>query len=58
MRHITQIGLDLINRFEGFSPTIYICPVAYPTEGADTWFGGRNESDFATEWRKSGPVNC
>lgn len=33
MRHITQDGLDLIKRFEGFSATIYICPAGYPTIG-------------------------
>lgn len=33
MRRITQEGLDLIKRFEGFSPTIYICPAGYPTIG-------------------------
>jgi lysozyme len=33
MRHITQAGIDLIKRFEGFSPTIYICPAGYPTIG-------------------------
>lgn len=33
MRHITQDGLDLIKHFEGFSPTIYICPAGYPTIG-------------------------
>lgn len=33
MRHITQDGLDLIKRFEGFSPIIYICPAGYPTIG-------------------------
>ncbi len=33
MRHITQEGLDLIKRFESFSPTIYICPAGYPTIG-------------------------
>lgn len=33
MRHITQEGLDLIKRFEGFSPTVYICPAGYPTIG-------------------------
>jgi len=33
MRHITQEGLDLIKRFEGFSPTIYLCPAGYPTIG-------------------------
>lgn len=33
MRQITQEGLDLIKRFEGFSPTVYICPAGYPTIG-------------------------
>ncbi|MCP5364125.1 MAG: lysozyme [Hyphomicrobiales bacterium] len=33
MRHITQDGLDLIKRFEGFSPTIYLCPAGYETIG-------------------------
>jgi lysozyme len=33
MRHITQAGIDLIKRFEGFSPTVYICPAGYPTIG-------------------------
>jgi hypothetical protein len=33
VRHATQEGLDLIKRFEGFSPTIYICPAGYPTIG-------------------------
>jgi len=33
MRHITRDGLDLIKRFEGFSPEIYTCPAGYPTIG-------------------------
>lgn len=33
MRHITQNGIDLIKRFEGFSATVYICPAGYPTIG-------------------------
>jgi lysozyme len=33
VRYITQEGLDLIKRFEGFSSTIYICPAGYPTIG-------------------------
>ena len=33
MRHITDNGLDLIKRFEGFSPTIYICSGGWPTIG-------------------------
>lgn len=33
MRKITQEGLGLIKRFEGFSSTVYICPAGYPTIG-------------------------
>jgi lysozyme len=33
MRHITQEGLDLIKRFEGFGSKVYICPAGYPTIG-------------------------
>ncbi len=33
MRHVTDDGLALIKRFEGFSPTIYICPGGWPTIG-------------------------
>lgn len=33
MRSITQTGLELIKRFEGFSAIIYICPAGYPTIG-------------------------
>ena len=33
MRRISKEGLDLICRFEGFSPVIYICPAGYPTIG-------------------------
>lgn len=33
MRHITQDGIDLIKRFEGFSSAVYICPAGYPTIG-------------------------
>lgn len=33
MRQVTEIGLNLIKRFEGFSPTIYICPAGHPTIG-------------------------
>jgi len=33
MRYITQNGLDLIKRFEGFSRTVYFCPAGYPTIG-------------------------
>ena len=33
MRHVTDEGLGLIKRFEGFSPEIYICPGGWPTIG-------------------------
>jgi len=33
MRHVTEEGLNLIKRFEGFSSTVYICPAGYPTIG-------------------------
>jgi GH24 family phage-related lysozyme (muramidase) len=33
MRHVTEAGLNLIKRFEGFSATIYTCPAGYPTIG-------------------------
>lgn len=51
MRHITQNGLDLIMRFEGFSATTYICPAGYPTIGYghvvktyEDFFGGISEA--------------
>lgn len=33
MRHITERGLNLIKRFEGFVPQIYICAGGYETIG-------------------------
>lgn len=33
MRHVTQIGLDLVKKFEGFSPTVYLCSAGVPTIG-------------------------
>jgi lysozyme len=33
MRHVTPAGLALIKQFEGFSPTVYICPAGYHTIG-------------------------
>lgn len=33
MRHVTQEGLSLIKRFEGFSPTIYMDAAGLPTIG-------------------------
>ena len=56
MRHITDDGLHLIKRFEGFSPTIYICPAGWPTIGYGhvvkdherAWFVGGVDQDVAT----------
>ena len=33
MRKVSEEGLRLIKRFEGFSETVYICPAGYPTIG-------------------------
>ncbi len=33
MRHVTDDGLALIKRFEGFAPDVYICPGGWPTIG-------------------------
>jgi lysozyme len=33
MRHVTQEGLSLIKRFEGFSPSIYLDAAGLPTIG-------------------------
>lgn len=33
MRHITQDGINLIKRLEGFSQTAYICPAGYSNIG-------------------------
>ena len=46
MRHITQRGLDLICRFEGFSPVIYICPAGYPTIGYGHLITEANKEQF------------
>jgi GH24 family phage-related lysozyme (muramidase) len=46
MRHITQAGLDLICRFEGFSPVIYLCPAGYPTIGYGHLITEANKEQF------------
>lgn len=46
MRHITKDGLDLICRFEGFSPIIYICPAGYPTIGYGHLINEKNKEQF------------
>lgn len=43
MRHVTADGLALIKRFEGFSPTPYLCPAGYWTVG----YGHVIKSQFA-----------
>ncbi|MGB1648674.1 MAG: lysozyme [Cycloclasticus sp.] len=47
MRHITQDGIDLIKRFEGFSSTVYICPAGYPTIGYDHVVLDEEKDQFA-----------
>lgn len=46
MRHISKEGLDLICRFEGFSPVIYICPAGYPTIGYGHLVTEANKEQF------------
>jgi GH24 family phage-related lysozyme (muramidase) len=46
MRHITQDGLDLICRFEGFSTIIYLCPAGYPTIGYGHLITEANKGQF------------
>ena len=48
MRHVTEAGLDLIKRFEGFSPKIYICPAGYPTIGYGHVVLAHEQDQFAT----------
>lgn len=48
MRRVTEAGLDLIRRFEGFSPTIYICPAGYPTIGYGHVVLAHEQDQFAT----------
>ncbi len=33
MRHLTDDGLALIKRVEGFAPEVYVCPGGWPTIG-------------------------
>jgi lysozyme len=47
MRHITQVGIDLIKRFEGFSRTVYICPAGYPTIGYGHMVKPQEREQFA-----------
>ena len=46
MPHISKHGLDLICRFEGFSPIIYLCPAGYPTIGYGHLVTEKNKERF------------
>ena len=46
MRHISRQGIDLICRFEGFSPIIYMCPAGYPTIGYGHLINEANKEQF------------
>ncbi len=46
MRQISKQGLDLIRRFEGFSPVIYICPAGYATIGYGHLITEANKEQF------------
>jgi len=48
MRHVTEEGLNLIKRFEGFSSTIYICPAGYPTIGYGHVVLAHEQDQFAS----------
>jgi lysozyme len=48
MRHITQAGIDLIKQFEGFWPTVYICPAGYPTIGYGHLIKPHEREQFAS----------
>ena len=48
MRHVTEAGLNLIKRYEGFSSTIYICPAGYPTIGYGHLVLEHEQDQFAT----------
>jgi GH24 family phage-related lysozyme (muramidase) len=68
MRHLTGAGLALIQRFESFSPTVYICPAGYPSVGyghvvldgeSDRFAGGINEDEAEDLLRHdSGIAEC
>jgi lysozyme len=48
MRHVTDKGLALIRRFEGFSPTVYLCPGGWPTIGYGHVFREAERERFAS----------
>jgi len=45
MREITQNGVNLIKRFEGFSQPVYFCTAGYPTIGYA--HGVKDDEDFS-----------
>ncbi len=54
MRHITPIGIELIQHFEGFSAEPYLCPAGYLTIGyghvirpGESWPDGITEEEAA-----------
>jgi GH24 family phage-related lysozyme (muramidase) len=47
MRRITQTGLELIKKFEGFSSHIYICAAGYPTIGYGHLVKENERAEFA-----------
>ena len=48
MRQVTEEGINLIKRFEGFSSTVYICPAGYPTIGYGHLVLAHEQEQFAT----------
>jgi len=60
MRHITQQGVELIKKFEGFVPHLYICAAGYPTIGyghvvfAGDDFGNITGTELLDIYRKFG----
>ena len=44
--HLSTQGLDLICRWESFSPTIYVCPAGYPTVGYGHLVTEKNKEQF------------
>ncbi len=48
MRHLTDDGLVLIKRFEGFAPEVYVCPGGWPTIGYGHVVRDEERERFAT----------
>ena len=46
MMQISKDGLDVICRYEGFSPIIYMCPAGYPTIGYGHLVTEANKEQF------------